>query len=127
MQPSTYNKRLGDWGEERAAAYLEHLGYTILHRQWRLHHQGEIDLVALDPQQTLVFVEVKTRQAGQAGSAYESLTSKKASRMRNSIEAYLQQHPIDYPAVRVDWLILAPCDEGSVTVDHIQNVDLFGH
>jgi len=121
---STHNKRLGDWGEERAAAYLEHLGYTILHRQWRLHHRGEIDIIAMHLE-TLIFVEVKTRQAGQEASGYEALTIQKKTRMTVSIDAFLQQHTTPYGELRVDWIIVVPCENDSVRLNHIKNVDLF--
>jgi putative endonuclease len=55
-------RRLGRLGEELAAAHLERLGFTVLARNVRTRH-GEIDLIVFDGR-TLVFAEVKTRQAG---------------------------------------------------------------
>jgi Holliday junction resolvase-like predicted endonuclease len=48
---------LGRQAEDRAAGFLEGLGYGILERRWRCP-MGELDIVAMDGE-TLVFVEVK--------------------------------------------------------------------
>jgi putative endonuclease len=53
-------RRLGQLGEELAAAHLKRLGFTLLERNVRTRH-GEIDLIVFDGR-TLVFVEVKTRR-----------------------------------------------------------------
>ena len=50
-------------GERAAAKYLKRLGYRILAARDR-SGLGEIDLVALDGQ-TIVFVEVKTRDSAE--------------------------------------------------------------
>ena len=51
---------LGKWGENCAAEYLQRKGYTIVVRDWKSGHR-DIDIVAKD-NETLVFVEVKTRR-----------------------------------------------------------------
>jgi putative endonuclease len=55
-------RTLGARGEILAGRWLEHRGYTVLAHNVRTRH-GEIDLIARDGP-TLVFVEVKTRRAG---------------------------------------------------------------
>ena len=54
---------VGRWGEELTARILEANGYRILERNWRppagLEHEqirGELDLIAIDPEDELVFV-----------------------------------------------------------------------
>lgn len=68
---------LGRAGEDRAAAYLESRGYTILHRNY-YYRRAEIDLIARKGP-WLVIVEVKTR----TGSFYEAL-SDSVSRLKIS-------------------------------------------
>src|SRR5690349_9709900 len=51
---------IGLQGERKAASYIRSLGYVIVRKNWR-HPQGEIDIIARDGE-TLVFIEVKTRQ-----------------------------------------------------------------
>ena len=50
----------GKQAEDRAADFLDDLGYTLVTRRWTGRH-GELDLVAMD-HETLVFVEVKYRR-----------------------------------------------------------------
>ena len=59
-------KQLGNRGEIEAGRFLERLGYKILYRQLRGRF-GELDLVARD-NETIVFVEVKTRASTAARS-----------------------------------------------------------
>lgn len=54
-------RRIGLLGEELAAAHFQRLGFSVLARNVRTRH-GEIDLIVFDGR-TLVFAEVKTRQA----------------------------------------------------------------
>ncbi len=53
-------KKLGDFGEQAAAAHLLKQGYALLARKWR-STGGELDLVMRDGAE-LVFVEVRTRR-----------------------------------------------------------------
>ena len=64
--------QLGRRGEEVAAAFLERQGYTILERNFRLR-QGEIDLIAAKDE-TVAFVEVKTRRTLDYGLPSEAVT-----------------------------------------------------
>ena len=50
----------GKWGEDLAVHYLSEKGYAILERDWRYGHK-DIDIIAISDD-TLVFVEVKTRR-----------------------------------------------------------------
>ena len=56
---ATHNE-LGAWGEEIAADYLERQNYKIIERDWKSGHR-DLDIIAMD-EDTLVFVEVKTRR-----------------------------------------------------------------
>jgi putative endonuclease len=94
-----HNQKVGRWGEQVAADYLEGRGYLILHRNFRTGH-GELDLIASHDGQ-LIFVEVKTRTNTSAGYPEQALTPKKAAHLLESAETYLAEHP-DAP---VDWKI----------------------
>jgi len=65
---------LGRWGEEEAARFVrrEH-HYKVLYRNFRAPRGGEVDLVCRDRrEQTLVFIEIKTRRSdlyGRPGAA----------------------------------------------------------
>ena len=80
-------------GEKQAAAYLKKSGMRILHSRYRTPH-GEIDLIAKD-QDTLVFVEVKTRPNGAEGTGLMAVNAKKRGHLRYAAMCYLQQHPCE--------------------------------
>lgn len=56
----TPKRKIGDIGEEIAVNYLKEKGYQILARNFQ-KPWGEIDIIARDKKQGLIFVEVKTR------------------------------------------------------------------
>ncbi len=85
------NQKIGKWGEDCASDYLAGKGFKIVARNVRTS-AGEIDLIALD-QETLVFVEVKTRSHLQAGYPEEAVTEEKLEHMIDSAENWLQDHP----------------------------------
>ncbi len=80
-------KRLGERGEDAAAAFLERAGMEIVERNWRAPTGGEIDIVALDGD-TVVLVEVKTRKNSTKGSPEEAVTPAKQRRYRKLAKAY---------------------------------------
>jgi putative endonuclease len=93
-------RRVGDAGERLAADYLQRQGYEIVDRNVR-RKEGEIDLVAVKDG-TLVFIEVKLRRSGRAGSAIQQISPAKHARLRELAEAYAADHP-ELPAnLRVD-------------------------
>jgi putative endonuclease len=81
----------GRGGEEIAARHLSERGLTILERNVRFR-DGEIDLVA-EEGPALVFVEVRRRKAGEAGTAAESVTAKKRARVVRAARRWLARHP----------------------------------
>lgn len=87
-------------GEGLAALYLRLKGYRIEVRNWRCS-LGEIDIVAWDGD-TLVFVEVKTRTSGAAGSPEEAVTAQKRRRLVRLAQALLAQRGGEAPPCRFD-------------------------
>ena len=62
------NKRsVGTFYENLAARYLENQNVMILERNYR-NKRGEIDLIGLDPDGWLIFVEVKYRSSEYSGN-----------------------------------------------------------
>ncbi len=91
---------LGKFGENRAVAELERLGYAILARRYRTRH-GEIDIVARDGP-TVVFVEVKARVTAEFGTAAEAITPRKRSRLVSMAVDYLARHRLTDQPCRFD-------------------------
>lgn len=78
----------GRIGEDRAARFLEEAGYRLLARNVRLGG-GEIDAICLDAK-TLVFVEVKRRDAEAFGSALAAVDAHKRATLRKLAAEYAQ-------------------------------------
>jgi putative endonuclease len=102
-----YKRRLGQRGEDVAAAYLREQGYEILARNWRCP-AGELDIVAREGGK-LAFVEVRTRRGDRFGSPEESITPAKQVKLVEVAQTYLQEHNladedwrIDVVAVEID-------------------------
>ena len=94
---------LGKRGEEAATCFLERREYEILDRNWKCI-AGEADIVALQDD-TLCFIEVKTRKDAQKGFPSEAVDTRKRSRYERIAACYLKDH--DYADVRVRFDIIA--------------------
>lgn len=84
------SRKLGQQAEKIACVYLEKQGLKPVTQNYHCR-RGEIDLVMLDGE-TLVFVEVRARRSDRFGSALESITPDKQSRIIATAQHYLQQH-----------------------------------
>lgn len=107
---------LGHKGEDLAAEYLERHGYTIHDRDWHCGHK-DLDLVVIKDN-TIVFVEVKTRTGTEWGYPQDFVDDRKIRRIVNSADAYLRFYQIDMD-VRFD--IVSIVAEGETyRVEHIE-------
>jgi putative endonuclease len=78
----------GREGERRAARFLQANGYRIVARNVRLPG-GEIDLLCVE-QSTVVFVEVKRRDAAHFGRAISGVDRRKRATLRRIAADYAQ-------------------------------------
>ncbi|MDO5694080.1 MAG: YraN family protein [Aeriscardovia aeriphila] len=97
---------LGALGESLAARHLMHDGWKIIARNFRTRY-GELDLIALEPHNQLVFIEVKTRRANRSaefGYPEEAVTRTKQIHLRRAESVWLSTHPLTFfsPEVRND-------------------------
>lgn len=105
---------LGATGEARAKVYLQAKGYTLLAENYRCPG-SEIDLIMQDDD-TLVFIEVKTRNSTTFGTALESITKKKLLAMLRGAEHFCKKNNIQAP-FRLD----AICIQNGV-IEHYENL-----
>ncbi len=94
------NKALGARGEEAAARFLDRRGYEIVERNWTCF-AGEADIIARD-EDTLVFVEVKTRKDCGHGFPSEAVTAAKREKYEKIALAFLSEHEFTDLPVRFD-------------------------
>src|SRR5438046_7771795 len=81
--------RRGVLGEKLACRYLKRSGYKILFRNFRGRSGGEIDVVCRD-NDTLAFVEVKTRAREDFGRPLEAVDLAKQKRISRGALAWLR-------------------------------------
>ncbi len=87
-KPSPEHRR-GARGEKLACRFLRQSGYKVLFRNFRGRTGGEIDIVCRDDD-TLVFVEVKTRGGEEFGRPFEAVHSDQRKRISRGALAWLR-------------------------------------
>lgn len=87
------NLSVGRLGETKASAYLESLGFRILHRNYRTK-VGEIDIVA-KRDHIVYFIEVKTRKSVKYGKPHEAVTHSKQIHMKRAAQWYVLQNKME--------------------------------
>jgi len=100
--------RIGSFGEDKAAAYLQDSHYQIIQRNFQ-RKWGEIDIIAKDKKtKEIVFVEVKTRQLNcdYSLNPEEALTSKKVRRLKRAFLSYLSQYNLEDKPWRFDFIAI---------------------
>lgn len=111
-------QRVGRWGEQAAAEYLERRGYVVLARNFRAG-RGEVDIVAREGN-ALVFVEVKTRRSNHHGYPEYAVSPRKRMHLLSAAERYLHEHP-EFSTWRVD-VIAVEGETGMPKITHFENV-----
>jgi putative endonuclease len=111
---------LGQKGERVAERLLLAKNYVIIARGFQ-DKFGEIDLIAVD-NETIVFVEVKTRTSDLDGDPAEAVDTVKQTRITKTAIGYLKWHRlIDCPArfdvVAITW----PDQTQDPNINHYEN------
>ena len=89
-QKNFYKKLVGRVGEKKAGEYLKKKGYQILKTNYKTSC-GEIDLIAKDKEDNIVFIEVKTRSGDEFGAPSEAVNAKKREKYYKVASEYLQR------------------------------------
>lgn len=98
-------RRVGAEAEDRAAAFLLDLGYTVVTRRFKCR-RGEIDIVAYDGD-VLVFVEVKST-GSQDVNPVEQVDDRKVGVFADAAVEYAQKAGIPNAASRYDIIAVTP-------------------
>lgn len=121
MKPLQSRQSLGKKGEQIAAEYLLRHGYSIIERNFRIRY-GEVDIVACD-NDTIVFVEVKTRTTNQFGTPEDAITAKKLRDMTKAAEVYVSLKYTTEPLMRLDVVgILVDSSGTPLSIEHTRDV-----
>jgi putative endonuclease len=90
----------GRKGERVACRFLMRQGFDILARRYR-GPSGELDIIALE-QETLVFVEVKTRSSRAFGEPWEFVDWRKQQKLLRTAEEFIADHDLGQYSYRFD-------------------------
>ena len=114
------HKLLGRWGERRCERFLKRKGLRKLARSFSCK-TGEIDLVMVDTDGTIVFVEVKTRADESFTQAESVITPSKKSRLTRAARYFLSIHEIEGRAFRFDVVVIVLACTGREQIRHYEN------
>jgi putative endonuclease len=113
------NKTTGNRGETLAAECLQRKGYKILQRNYR-SKWGEVDIIAkID--QTVVFVEVKTKSSDKYGEPWEMVNNWKIEQVKKMGEVWCREYGWE-GRVRMD-VIGVYLDQEESRVEHWESVE----
>lgn len=115
---TNHNRRVGAWGEETAAAWLENNGCEVTARNVRTPY-GEIDVVA-NRNGVVHFVEVKTLTTSKSFFPEHQITARKREHMLNAAAHYAAEHAID--RWQVDVIAVEGRPGGVSVIHHFENI-----
>lgn len=114
------HNEVGKKGEELAREYLQKKGYSIVSVNWRFGKK-EIDIVA-SHNQTMIFVEVKTRSTLVFERPQEAVTIRKMRNLVDAADAFLNLRKINQNS-RFD-IVTVLMDEPPRILEHIEGAFL---
>ncbi len=111
---------LGRWGEKRSEKFLKRKGLKTLTRNFRCK-TGEIDLVMVDTDGGIVFVEVRTRADEKFADVEDSITSAKKTRLKKTARYFLTNNDIQDRPCRFDIVTIVLGQSGRPQIRHYEN------
>jgi putative endonuclease len=111
---------LGRWGEKTSEKFLKRKGLKTLTRNFS-SKTGEIDLVMVDPDGSIVFVEVKTRTDEEFADVEDSITSAKKTRLKKTARYFLTSNDIQDRPCRFDIVTIVLGRTGRPQIRHYEN------
>jgi putative endonuclease len=109
----------GKAGETHAANYLTAKGYRIVERNFKAG-RGEIDIIAWQGTDVLVFVEVKTRAYDYFGGPEEAVGAKKQDMIARTAGLYMEKIGYEW-AIRFDIIAVLMHQDKVKEVRHIED------
>lgn len=111
-------KATGNKGEELAVKFLRQKGYLIVERNFKTKF-GEIDIIAKD-NNTIVFVEVKTRTNDYFGYPFEAVDERKRVKLKNLALIFMKKYNKEFP-IRFDIVSILFMSNGDKKIEHIED------
>jgi putative endonuclease len=117
----------GKRGEEFAVSYLRKQGFRIIDRNFRIRG-GELDIIAIEKskltgQETLVFIEVKTRSSNQFGAPLEAIGYYKLRSLIKTAEFFKLTHRNLPELMRIDAVaVMLGANNELLDVELVKNI-----
>lgn len=109
------NREKGKDGEKEAANFLLQRGYTIISMNYE-SRIGEIDCIACDKDETIVFIEVKAVKTLRFGNPIFKINRSKQNQIIKMARLYLAEHNINNRKCRFDAITIV-----GNKINHIKN------
>ena len=116
---TTKRQQLGELGESLAIEHLKQVGYRIVEKNFK-NRLGEIDIIAQD-EDTLCFIEVKTRTSNQFGTPFEAVSHVKQHKLSQMAFSYLKSKQLDDVLTRFDIIAVNWLSEDSAHIELLKN------
>ena len=107
----------GLWGERTAIAYLVSCGWDIEAHRFKLGRH-DLDLV-IRKDQTVAFVEVKTRRSTVCGTALEAVSRRKQRDIARVASVWVLRHGRPGDEYRFDLVAINDLEGASPVVEHV--------
>ena len=113
-------KLLGRWGEKRCEKFLTRKGLKTLTRNFSCK-TGELDLVMVDTDSTIVFVEVRTKAGSDFATPEDSITTPKKTRLLRTARYFLATNNIHDRPYRFDIVAIVLDKNARPEIKHYKN------
>lgn len=121
-------RRVGQLGEDLAAAHLVADGMTVVERNWRCRH-GEVDIIAREDRaagtndrRIMVFCEVKCRTGLGFGGPLEAITWAKVRKLRQLAGEWVATHDATWRGWRIDAIGVICLPGRPPRLDHVRGI-----
>lgn len=117
---------LGKMGEEIAGLYLIQHGFSILDRNWNLHHGCELDIVARKDN-IIHFIEVKTRryQEGKMIAPQIAINRVKMKHIRKAMLEYLYRNYMFNMQRQVDSVAIIYKSPDDYSIEFFEDIGIY--
>ena len=99
-----HNQKYGYIGEEIAADYLIRSSYKIIYKNKRIK-RDEIDIIATK-NNSIIFIEVKTRLNNNFGSAEDQLSKTKYFSLKRAVSNYSHENHINEERLKIEFIAI---------------------
>lgn len=113
------NKTIGSLGEEYTSLKLMLKNWILLDRNWHSRF-GELDVVMMNTEGIIVFIEVKTRRSIRFGTPLEAVTEEKRIKTHKAAFNWLENHKMfKHRRIRFDVVSILISKNKNIQIHHI--------